>query len=430
VNPRLLAVAFTLLSSLALAAPNRQAGGGGCCSLIFIILFVSIFRSGGADWGRSIGAAVFPAIFGWFIWRDRGLGTGSRVFALVTAALHVLGIVAAVGLAVGAASGALGKVPLPGATAEEEKKPIDLSKIPEDESLGLHPLSTITSDPPGAKVFVNGKDRGKTPVDVPLAAGENNEVKVELTGYFPATQTRMPNARENLTLSFTLKAAARLKVKSEPAGARVMAGMKEVLAHTPGASVPLEPGETEVMVLLDGYQAHRQLVALPAGDTELEVTLSPGVKLAVGSTPEKAEIYVDGLWVGLTPAAVFVAPKGKHVVEVKKELYAPAKKVFASVAKPTSWSPRLVDTARVKAQAAVTKCRARYDKVNLALEKVQTRISHMANVPPALERQLASLDLAMEKAAVELEKAEAELKVIDDERPGSRPPPPPETDPE
>ena len=429
-SPRLLALSVTLMSGLALAAPNRQAGGGGCCSLIFIILFVAIFRSGGADWGRSIWAAVFPAIFGWFIWRDRDLGTGSRVFALVTAALHVLGLVAALGLAVGAASGALGTLPLAGAPAEEKKPPIDLSKIPEDESLGLHPLATITSDPPGAKVFVGGKERGKTPVEVPLAAGENNEVKVELAGYFPASQTRMPNARENLTLSFTLKAAARLEVKSEPAGARVMASMKEVLPSTPGVSVPLDPGETEIIVLLDGYQAHRQTMALPAGDTALEVTLSPGVKLAVGSTPEKADIYVDGLWVGLTPAAVFVAPKGKHVVEVKKEPYAPAKKVFASVAKPTSWSPKLVDTARVKAQAVVTKCRARYDKVNLALEKVQTRISHMATVPPALERQLAGLEQSMEKAAIALEKAEAELKVIDDERPGSRPPPPPEPDPD
>lgn len=428
-NARLLALTLTLLSSLALAAPNRQAGGGGCCSLIFIILFVSIFRSGGADWGRSIGAAVFPGVFGWFIWRDRDLGIGSRVFALVTAVLHILGFVAAIGLAVGAASGALGNLPLTDAPAEV-KKPIDLSKIPEDESLGLHPMSTITSDPPGAKVFVNGKERGKTPVDAPLAAGENNEVKVELDGYFPASQTRSPNARENLTLSFTLRAAARLKVKSEPAGARVMAAMKEVLPSTPGASVPLDPGETEIIVLLDGYQAHRQMMALPAGDTELEVTLSPGVKLAVGSTPEKAEIFVDGLWVGLTPAAVFVAPKGKHVVELKKEPYAPAKKVFASIAKPTSWSPKLVDTARVKAQAAVTRARARYDKVNLALEKVQTRISHVANVPPALERQLATLEEAMEKAAVALEKAEAELKVIDDERPGSRPPPPRETEPE
>lgn len=428
---RLVALAITLLSSLALAAPYREtSGGGGCCTLVFVIIIVAIYRSGGVDWARAVGAAVLPGIFGWFIWRDRELGTGSRWFALITASLHAFFFLLGVVLALAVQAGAFNKLALPGVTQEEKKPaPIDLSKIPEDESLGLHPLATITSDPPGAKVFVGGKERGKTPLETPLAAGENNEVKLELAGFFPATQTRMPNARENLTLTFTLKAAARLKVKTEPAGARVVVSMKDVLPRTPGTSAPIDPGETEILVLLDGYQAHRQTMALPAGETELEVTLSPGVKLALGSTPEQAEIYVDGLWVGLTPASVFVAPKGKHVVELKKEPYATAKKVFASVAKPTSWSPRLVDTARVKAQALVTKSRARYDKVNQALEKVQTRLSRLSAPPPALERQLASLEREMEKAAIALEKAEAELRVIDEERPGSRPPPPdPEPD--
>ncbi|MDP1827728.1 MAG: PEGA domain-containing protein [Archangium sp.] len=428
---RLVGLAITLLSSLALAAPYRQTSGGGCCTLVFVIIFVAIYRSGGVDWARAVGAAIFPGVFGWFIWRDRELGTGSRWFALITASLHAFFFLAGVVLALAVSAGAFNALAIPGVSGEEKPPPaIDLSKIPEDESLGLHPLSTITSDPPGAKVFVGGKERGKTPLETPLTAGENNEVKLELAGFFPATQTRMPNARENLTLTFTLKAASRLEVKSEPPGARVMVGMKEVLPRTPGLSAPIDPGETEILVLLDGYQPHRQTMALPAGDTELEVTLSPGVKLAVGSTPEQAEIYVDGLWVGLTPASVFVEPKGKHVVELKKEPYATAKKVFASVAKPTAWSPRLVDTARVKVQAIVNKARARYDKVNQALEKVQTRISHMSAPPPALERQLANLEREMEKAAIALEKAEAELKVIDEERPASRPPAPPDTGPD
>lgn len=429
---RLVALAILLLSDLALAAPTRQAtSGGGCCTLVFVILFTSIYRSGGADWGRAIGTAAFPGIFGWFIWRDRDLGTGIRWFALICALLQTLSIVLGLLAAAGAFNGILGLEALgKEAPKVSSLSTIDLSKIPEDESLGLHPVSTIVSDPPGANVFVNGEARGKTPLETKLTAGARCEVKVELTGYFPASQARAPDAREHLTFSFTLKAAARVKVTSTPAGARVLASMKEVLPRTPGFAGPLEPGETDLLVLLDGYQAHPEKVTLPLGDTELEVTLEPGVKIAITSIPDEGEVFVDGVWMGVTPTSVFVSPKGKHTLEVKKGTYADAKKVFASVGKPTAWEAKMVDTQRVRAQQAVEKARARYDKVNRELEKAQDKLESMSNPSPRIERLREALDRDMEKAASALEKAEAALKAIEEERNGGLPPARPvETDP-
>jgi hypothetical protein len=417
-----------LFSSLALAANRQTTGGGGCCTLIFLGLFIYIYRAGGADWARAIGAAIFPGVFGWFIWRDRDLGTGSRWFALITASLHVFSFVVGLVLSLALRAGAFnGLLNIPNPIASDTSKPsTDLGDRPEDESLGLHPVSLIMSDPIGAKVFVNGEARGKTPLETPLAAGQRNEVKVELSGYFPATQDRSPNARERLTFNFTLKPAARLKVTSEPPGARVLSSMNEVLKHTPGVAEPLEVGETEVLVFLEGYQPSRQKMTLPVGESTLDVTLTPGEKLTVNSTPDKAEIYVDGLWAGITPADVYVAPKGKHTVEVKKESWATAKKVFTQVSKPTTFNVKLVDTDRVRAQAIVARARARYDKVNRALEKVQAKLEQMPSSPGKLERQLVALERDMEKAATELEKADADLKSIVDARNVGQPPPPPE----
>lgn len=405
-------------SGLALAAANRGSSGSACCTLIFVGLFLYIYRSGGADWLRCLGAVLFPGVFGWFIWRDRELGTGSRWVALIFASLHAFSLLSGVVIFILVKGGALDRMLLPNLpfTSDAPGKPVDLTNVPEDKSLGLHPASSIITDPPGAKVFVNGQERGKTPLETPLAAGERNEVKVELADFFPATQFRSPNAREHLDVSFTLKAAARLKVSSEPPGARVLAGTKEVLARTPGNTAPLDLGETEILVLLDGYQAHRQTVRLPTGDTALEVSLTPGVKLAVTSTPDQADIFVDGAWLGLTPADVFVAPKGKHAVEVKKDTWAPAKKVFASVTRPVSFAPKLVDTGRVRAQQAVTREQARYDEVNQALEKLQWKIEHMEYPPDSLERQRAALERDMEKAAGALERAEAALKAVEEMR--------------
>lgn len=413
---RLLVFGVTLFSSLALAAPGRQAtGGGSCCSLIIVALFTYIYRAGGTDWGRSIGTAIFPGIFGWFIWRDRELGGGARWTAAIMASLHVFSILFGI-VAVLAAPMLLKKMTTGAAEATGTSKPVDLTNVPEDPALGLHPPAFITSDPVGAKVSVNGEPRGKTPLETPLNAGERNEVKVELDGYFPATQSMSPNAREKVNLNFTLKTAARLKVSSDPPGARVLIAQKEVLAKTPGFTAPLEAGSNEMLVLLEGHQPHVQKFELGTGDTEVEVALKPGVKIAVSSTPEKCEVFLDGLWVGITPLDVYVEPKAKHTLEVKKEAWATAKKIFPSVLKPTTFAAKLVDTERVTAQKAVDRAQARYDKINKELEKMQYKIEHLMNVPPALEKAREIMERDMEKAAIALEQAEAALKAIEETR--------------
>jgi len=421
---RLVALAITLLSSVALAATREQSGGGGCCTLIFVLIFVAIYRSGGTDWARSVGAAMFPGIFGWLIWRDRGLGGGARWVALIFASLQVffflLGVIAAIALP------SLLKRAADAANVPALSKPsdVDLSKIPEDPSLGLHPLSTVSSVPTGALVFVNGEERGRTPLETPMTAGQSNEVRVELAGYFTSTQAQTPNAREHLVFHFNLKEAARLQLETTPPGARVLIGTDVVLERTPGLAKNLETGDTELLVVRDGYQPLHHALKLPSGETSLALTLEPGVKIAVGSTPDQADVLVDGTWLGRTPLDVFVSPKGKHTIELKKEPFAPVSKTFTAVKKPTSFRPKLVDVERGSALQAVAKARARYDRVNDLLEKLQTKIEQMQNPPPKLERQRASLEVDMEKAAGALELAEAKLKELDEQR--GTPPPAPE----
>jgi hypothetical protein len=62
-------------------------------------------------------------------------------------------------------------------------------------------MATITSDPPGAKVWVNGVYRGETPVEIPYSWNWFYDMRLEKGGYEPysirerfyaAPQHRMP----------------------------------------------------------------------------------------------------------------------------------------------------------------------------------------------------------------------------------------------
>ena len=50
---------------------------------------------------------------------------------------------------------------------------------------GIRKVATITSDPPGAKVWINGVYRGETPVEIPYNWNWYYDVQLEKPGYEP-----------------------------------------------------------------------------------------------------------------------------------------------------------------------------------------------------------------------------------------------------
>ena len=137
-------------------------------------------------------------------------------------------------------------------------------------------LVTFTSEPPRASVFIDGEDRGQTPLEVRLPPG-SVLVTVTLHGYSSTdTVTVAPGVAE--TMHIVLDAApdiiaANLEVLSEPPGAAVFVDGQQ-RGETP-VSLSLDPGEHELAITLENYLENRQLVELEAGNTEtLSVTLT------------------------------------------------------------------------------------------------------------------------------------------------------------
>ncbi len=434
---RLLAAAVCFAGAVALGAGDSEAlrrgeaagRGSPICSCLCTAIFIAIFRTSGVGWGLSIGTALLPGVFGWFVWRDRGLGTGIRVFALVLAILQVgallLGIVAAIALPnyLRFKERAAAAQTAPAAQdGTGDRGPVATELNDPDDTLGLHPLGSVTSKPSGAKVFVDGQPAGVTPLKRRFDAGKRTTVRVEADGHFPETRVVEPNTNEHVALAVALRAAAVVEVSSEPPGATAYVDGGVAVRATPGTTGPLEAGPTELVVAHPGYVAERRVVDLVSGSNPLWVELARGAKVTVSSSPPGARVRLDGALLGVTPLDVYLPKKGKHTLELSLEPLTPVKRVLTGAKDGQKLRVTLVDQPLLAAERRVAKARAAYDKANQALERAQHGLEAKPSV--ALERQLAAAEQDMQRAAAAFEKAEDELRALR----ATRPPPPPQND--
>ncbi|MFL5313326.1 MAG: PEGA domain-containing protein [Myxococcales bacterium] len=186
------------------------------------------------------------------------------------------------------------------------------------------PALTVESEPAGASVVIDGKERGRTPFLAPVSAG-THELVLRLAGRREVgTELTMPKDKD-LSLRMELgqpSGAPRLTVASVPDRAAVLVDGKEV-GLTPWSG-ELKPGEHTVQVRRAGYQAAERAVTLQANrDTHLsfapERIAGPG-RLRVETEPPDAEIAIDGVAAGAAPYSGEL-PAGDHNVEISSVGY-------------------------------------------------------------------------------------------------------------
>jgi PEGA domain-containing protein len=186
------------------------------------------------------------------------------------------------------------------------------------------PALTVESEPAGASVTIDGKERGRTPFLAPVAAGPH-ELVLRLAGRREVgTEFTMPKDKD-LSLRMELgqtAGAPRLTVASAPVGAAVLVDGKEV-GLTPWSG-ELKLGDHAVQVRRAGYLIAERAVTLRANrDAHLsfapERIAGPG-RLRVETEPPDAEIAIDGQAAGVAPYSGDL-PSGDHNVEISSVGY-------------------------------------------------------------------------------------------------------------
>ena len=144
----------------------------------------------------------------------------------------------------------------------------------QDQKIKLESLAKgiyISSQPPGADVFINGaKQAGQTPVTLPLAAGQYNLV-LRLQGYQPYAgpiQVK-DNIQTQLNATLNEKSAGRIawaQVNSTPKGAEIFVDGTSSGQFTP-ARLQVPAGMHTITLRLNGFQEAKRRFQVSEGST-------------------------------------------------------------------------------------------------------------------------------------------------------------------
>ena len=188
-------------------------------------------------------------------------------------------------------------------------------------------LVEITSDPPGALVYVDRKELGQfgvTPVTIAAEPGDR-KLHVEREGFVPAI---VPVHAEN---GATVQANAslvpiygELAVEVTPPVAKLQISRQGTTsaATLSGTSGRVPVGRYRIKASAPGYVTSEQLVVVrQAETTRLDLELVPlpqkTGRLLVNASTAGAEVFIDGKRVAVTPATLPALSVGAHQLEVK-----------------------------------------------------------------------------------------------------------------
>ncbi|OFV88955.1 MAG: hypothetical protein A2V74_08590 [Acidobacteria bacterium RBG_16_70_10] len=152
----------------------------------------------------------------------------------------------------------------------------------------------VETEPSGARVLVDGQDRGTTPLDLADLSFGEHQVRLELSGFEPQTHRvavsgAAPSGQLQAALTKVAPATGGADFLSSPPGAAVLVDGRAV-GQTPLSDLQLKPGSHQLEIDLEGYEPWVGVVHVtPGSRARVEASLRPLLRV----TPPPAPPPVD-----------------------------------------------------------------------------------------------------------------------------------------
>ena len=206
---------------------------------------------------------------------------------------------------------------------------------------------TVTSEPAGAELFVEGKSRGVTPLTTEIMAG-NRPIELRLAGFKPWLTDVQVKAQEALDIGPVKLGLpdGRLALRSDPPGASVSVS-GGYRGQTP-LDIELRPDLAHSIVLTrPGYEAASREIKLAAGERRTESFTLTGIfgEIAIRAQPADAQVFVDGQPRG-APNQTFKLVAATHDIEIRKAGFVD----FKTTITPRPGLPQVIETTLLTAE--------------------------------------------------------------------------------
>ena len=197
---------------------------------------------------------------------------------------------------------------------------------------------SVSSDPRGAWLNVDGISMGKTNQIVGNLAPGNHVVTISIAEYEMWQKTVTVTAGDITTVTAKLvpevnPTTGDLQVTSIPSGAAVFIDgtyKGNTPVEGPLDIIDLTPGSHALVLTRAGYQDYHSTVNIGAAKTEMvtarmqESIETPTTATAeIGSAPAGAEVYINNAFVGITPLSFQNVQPGAYTVGIKMAGYTP-----------------------------------------------------------------------------------------------------------
>jgi len=210
-----------------------------------------------------------------------------------------------------------------------EKQRVELGTDGARLALNLAPAFgtlRVTSDPPGADVWLDGDRVGATPWTDDRRRSGSYELRLTLEDYLSDTATVAVVDGRAIEHAVRLEENfGQLQVRSDPPGAAIWLNGRDTGAVTPHTFDRVAAGVAEVRLRLDGYGEVVQRPSverrqLAVADLALDAKLGLLTVLATyrDGSPCEGEVYVDGEPRGLAPLKLKL-PARSYDIEVRAE---------------------------------------------------------------------------------------------------------------
>ena len=205
---------------------------------------------------------------------------------------------------------------------------------------------SISSNPPEAFIYIDGKKSGKTPVTTTDLKPGTHLIEVKMDGYEEWSESvDIIGDKENSLTIELLAITASININSNPPEAAIYLD-REKVGTTPDILKSVLIGTHEVGVKLEGFAEWKRVLNVKNGK---EITLNAALQLNSGtanidSDPADAVTLLDGKNVGVTPVNLTGIKIGTYDVELQKEGYVSCKKTIRIKAgKVNSLTAKLVE---------------------------------------------------------------------------------------